>query len=164
MNGFNSAQARTAPAREHNLAVLGIVSSSPDTTQADAEILTLVRARATGHQNAVAHRRALQQKIGLFNDFEHFRRLCIRDLRDAFLEDRAAMNHAEPHSPSRMTKNRRGGWLVAFRYYARHAGIEQGVEIVAVDRRGHYECNLVDKAEKTGNWGKTGANGGGLWD
>lgn len=114
---------------------------------ADAEILALVRAGASGRQSAAAHRRALQEKASLFVDFEHFRRLCLGDLHAAFVDDRQARigQRADPVTP-RMTKNRRRCWLAAFRCYARHAGIAQGLEIVAIDRQGHYACRLIDKA------------------
>lgn len=103
-------------------------------------ILQVIRANVIGRCNAMAHRRALNEKACLIVDFDHFRRLCVGDLRDAFNDDR------QPRS--RMARNRRRTWLAMFRCYAKYAGIEQGIRIVALDRQGHYACELVDNIRK----------------
>lgn len=132
------------------------VGANEATDAIDAEILDLVRAGATGRQNAATHRRALREKAGLFIDVAHFCRLCIGDLLTAFGDDREARRSGAKTTADgsgRLTRNRRRSWLAAFRAYARHAGIERGLEIVALDRQGHYACRLIDKAP-TDDWAK----------
>lgn len=108
-------------------------------------ILAVIHTGMLGHRDALAHRSALKDKARLFADFDHFSRLCVTDLRDAFNDDRAAR--------SRMAKNRRRTWLAMSRYYARHAGIDQAIRIIALDRQGNYACQLVDKVARD-DWQK----------
>ena len=104
---------------------------------ADIQILTAIHASATVRGNLTALHGALQQRACLFTDFNHFSRLCLTDLRQAFADDRA--------SKTRLTKNRRRAWFTMFRYFAAHAGIQRSLEIRALDRQGNYSCRLIDR-------------------
>lgn len=108
-------------------------------------ILAVIHTGVLGHRDALAHRSALKDKSRLFADFGHFSRLCVTDLRDAFNDDRAAR--------SRMAKNRRRTWLAMARYYTQHAGIDQAIRIIALDRQGNYACELVDRVARD-DWQK----------
>ena len=108
-------------------------------------ILAVIHTGVLGRRDALAHRNALKDKARLFADFGHFSSLCVTDLRDAFNDDRAAR--------SRMAKNRRRTWLAMARYFAQHAGIDQAIRIIALDRQGNYACQLVDKIARD-DWQK----------
>ena len=108
-------------------------------------ILAVIHTGVLGRRDALAHRSALKDKARLFADFGHFSSLCVADLHDAFNDDRAAR--------SRMAKNRRRTWLAMSRYYARHAGIDQAIRIIALDRQCNYACELVDKVARD-DWQK----------
>ena len=108
----------------------------PEAAARDAAILTVVRASAASRTSASAHRRLLQEKAHDIADFEHFQRLCLGDLRQAFTEDRI-------HG-TRTLKHRRLTWLTLFRYFAAHTHLHQGVAITALDRQGNYACTLTE--------------------
>ena len=110
--------------------------NNPPPDQVNAAILAAIRGGAAGRSNAYANRRALLAKASWFTDFDHFRRLCLGDLRQAYIDDR--------RDKTRTTKNRRLTWLAMFRCFAAHAGIDQDLEIIALDRQGNYACNLID--------------------
>lgn len=119
----------------------------PDTRSGEnsAAILATIRAGAQMRGCAAALRRALRDKAHLFADFNHYSRLCIGDLREAYLEDR--------QNKTRSAKNRRLTWLAMYRHFAAHAGIVKNLEIIALDRQGNYACRLTDKAPPD-EWGK----------
>lgn len=103
----------------------------------DAAILAAIRTGATHQRDAHTHRRRLQHQARAFRDFNHFQRLCVRDLHQAFTDDRA--HH------TRMTKYRRLAWLAMFRHFAAHAHLHQDVRITALNRQGYYTCHLIDQ-------------------
>ena len=112
----------------------------PDAIHAErvnAAILAAVRAGAAGALAARERRQALRQQTRLVAGFEHFRRLCLGDLRAAWEEDRLR--------GTRQAKYRRLAWHTLFRHVARRAGIERDLKIVALDHQGNYLCKLVDK-------------------
>lgn len=108
-------------------------------------ILAVIHTGVLGRRDALAHRSAVKYKARRFAHFGHFSSLCVTDLRDAFNDDRTAR--------SRMAKNRRRTWLAMARYYARHAGIDQAIRIIALDRQGTYACQLVNKVARD-DWQK----------
>ncbi len=112
----------------------------------DALILATVQASAHTRGHATTHRRALHAKARYITGITHFRRLCLSDLRQAFLDDRA---HGTRHA-----KNHRRTWLALFRYFAEHQGITQHLQIIALDRQGNYACNLTDPLPRQADWRK----------
>ena len=112
--------------------------------QRDAAILATVRASSNTRAHATAHRHALQAHAHHLTSFEHFRRLALSDLRQAFHYDRG--------NATRTAKNHRRTWLALFRYFAERRGIHQDLKITALDRQGNYTCTLTDPAPKTDPW------------
>ena len=110
----------------------------------DTLILAAVRASSTTHTHATAHRRALQAHARHLTGFEHFRRLALSDLREAFHHDRL--------NTTRTAKNHRRTWLALFRHYAQRQGIKQVLKITALDRQGNYTCTLTDPASGKDPW------------
>lgn len=118
-------------------------------TQRDALILVTIQASSDTRGHATTHRRALQAQARHIISFEHFRRLCLADIRMAY--------HADRQVGSRRLKYRRLAWLALFRYYARHRGINQTLTLAALDRQGNYACTLADKKTQsaaTPDWRK----------
>ena len=103
----------------------------------DTQILISIRASASARGKLATLHSGLQQRACLFTDFNHFSRLCLKDLRQAFADDRK--------SKTRLTKNRRRTWFTMFRYFAAHADIRRTLEIRALDRQGNYTCQLIDR-------------------
>src|SRR5687768_3521189 len=83
--------------------------------QRDEAILATVHEGARGRGTAATHRRALREKARYLTDVEHFKRLCLADLKAAF--------HADPDTRSRSHRQRRRAWLALFRYFAEQRGI-----------------------------------------
>lgn len=100
-------------------------------------ILATVRAGAGGYFNIAERRAALKEKADWIADFDHFRRLCIGDMRQAFDESR--------HEGKRITHHRRRTWFTLFDYFAARIGIAGKLQITALDREGNYACTLADK-------------------
>ena len=142
MKEFQKSNLKPAP-----FVALMMPSRQPDTRleETDAIVLAAIRAGAHARGHAATLRRALRDNARLFADFNHFSRLCLGDLRDAFIEDRQAH--------TRLAKNRRLTWLAMFRYFAAHAGIDRDLKILALDRQGHYACRLIDRVPPD-EWGK----------
>lgn len=113
----------------------------------DAAILATVRHGAGGRRNNLSHRRALKEKASYLTGFEHFRRLCLTDLRHAFNDDR--------EEGARSLKYRRLAWLTLFRHFADHYRIEKSLRIEALDRQGNYACELIDvSSSEEDDWTK----------
>ncbi|OFZ67413.1 MAG: hypothetical protein A2V79_12465 [Betaproteobacteria bacterium RBG_16_56_24] len=111
----------------------------------DAAILDTIRCGARGRADAATLRRALRDKAHLITCFNHFSRLCIGDLREAYIGDR--------QTKTRTAKNRRLTWLAMYRHFAAHADIKRDLQIIALDRQDNYACNLIDR-KPPDEWGK----------
>ena len=101
-----------------------------------ARVFVLVRACAHGRASAEAHKAGLAKQAALIPSFAVFRQLCMEDLTEAFHEDRQI--------PARAQRNRRLVWLNFFKPFARLHGIGQALAIRAIDRQGHYTCELTE--------------------
>ncbi len=99
-------------------------------------LFVLVRACASGRASAEAHKAGLAKQAALIPSFAVFRQLCMEDLTEAFHEDRQI--------PARAQRNRRLVWLNFFKPFARLHRIGQALAIRAIDRQGHYECELTE--------------------
>jgi hypothetical protein len=123
------------PEADRPFPALNVESSLTDATARDKAIRATIKASAGGRVSNITHRRTLIDRARLFTGFEHFRRLCLTDLREAFDESRTA--------GARHLKYRRLAWITFFRYVAKHHGIGQSLKITALDRQGHYTCELT---------------------
>ena len=128
------------PSPELNAATTAILVSA-----VDSMVLAAVRHGALQRNDAAANRRKLKEKARLLRDFEHFRRLCLGDLRQAWIEDR--------QEKTRNARNRRLTWLALYRHYAACCGETRRLKIVALGRQGNYVCELVDPQPDDG-WDK----------
>src|SRR5882672_1386832 len=99
-------------------------------------LLVLVRACARERASAESHKKALSKQAALIPSFSVFRQLCMEDLAEAFHEDRQI--------PARAQRNRRLVWLNLFKPFARLHKIGYALAIRAIDRQGHYECELTE--------------------
>lgn len=117
----------------------------PELNAIDPAILAAVRHGALQRTDAAQNSRKLKEKARLLQGFEHFRRLCLGDLRQAFGEDRL--------HKTRSLKNRRLTWLALYRHYAAYSGEARRLKIAALDRQGNYRCELVDPPPDDG-WDK----------
>jgi hypothetical protein len=114
-------------------------------TVRDAAILATVRQGAGGRRHNLANRRALKEKAAYLANFEHFRRLCLADLRQAFHEDR--------QEGTRSVKYRRLAWTTLFGHFADYHRIGKALRIQALDRQGNYACELIDSQhEEEDDW------------
>lgn len=100
-----------------------------------ARLLAVVRACAKEQGQVQAHRARLAEQAGVIPNFGVFRELCLEDLAEAYREDR---QHG-----ARAQKNRRRVWLNLFKPFARLHGIQKRLAIRAIDRGGHYRCELA---------------------
>lgn len=102
----------------------------------NSAILNTVRAGSGAYFNVAERCAALKEKAGWVIDFEHFRRLCLGDMRQAFDEGRSQGKQA--------AHNRKRTWLSLFAYCAPRLKITRKLAIQALDRQGNYLCLLVD--------------------
>ncbi len=122
-------------------------SAPAESIERDTSILNTVREGAGTRRHSLSRRRALEEKARYLTGFEHFRRLCLSDLRHAFHEDR--------EQGTRCQKYRRLTWITLFRYFAEHRDIPQHLHIEALDRQGNYACELTDThPEQETDWDK----------
>lgn len=123
-------QKRSAPVHQAPVAPLPLSPLRRTAEDINTAILATVRAGAGGYFNIAERCAALKEKADWIADFNHFRRLCIGDMRQAFDESR--------HEGKRMTHNRRRTWLALFDYFAVRVGIGHELKIQALDREGNY--------------------------
>ena len=124
------------------------------TTRIDSAILSSVHQAAIVFGTASESRTTLQDIARLLINFDHFRLLCVADLKNAFHEQRQALaanrlakSEGKKTKPNRIVRNRKGSWETLFRYFARHTRLQRDVKISAHGHRGDYTCELVDKKE-----------------
>ena len=101
-----------------------------------ARLFATVRAQAGARSSVEDHQASLAEQAGLIPNFGVFRQLCLEDLAEAYHDDR------EFHARSQ--KNRRRVWLNLFKPFARLNRILEQLTIRAIDRGGHYVCELVE--------------------
>ena len=108
------------------------------------QVLALVISTSSGAMQISEQSARLRQGAQLIPDFAHFRTLVIRSMKQAFdLGNTPGMRRTWAASSS---------WRRIFKHFARLHGIEQAVDIVALDRAGHYECELIDKDTADRDW------------
>ena len=101
-----------------------------------ARLFATVRAQAAARSSVDTYQASLAEQAGLIPDFGVFRQLCLEDLAEAYHEDRKLHGRAQ--------KNRRRVWLNLFKPFARLHRIREHLAIRAIDRGGHYLCELVE--------------------
>lgn len=117
-------------------AVLNLSPLRRNADDINTSILNTVRAGSGAYFNVAERCAALKEKAGWISDFEHFRRLCLGDMRQAFDEGRSEGKQA--------AHNRKRTWLSLFSYCAARLKITRKLAIQALDRQGNYLCLLVD--------------------
>lgn len=105
----------------------------------NSAIINTVRAGSGAYFNVAERCAALKEKAGWITDFEHFRRLCLGDMRQAFDEGRS--------EGKQTAHNRKRTWHTLFSYCAVRLKITRKLAITALDRQGNYLCMLVEKEE-----------------
>jgi hypothetical protein len=105
----------------------------------NSAILNTVRAGSGAYFNVSERCAALKEKAGWIVDFDHFRRLCLSDMRQAFDEGCSEGKQA--------AHNRKRTWHTLFNYCAARLKITRKLAIKALDRQGNYLCMLVEKDE-----------------
>ena len=88
----------------------------------------------------------LRQAADLLPDFAHYSRLLRRSMKQAF-----DLGKSEG---KRRTGAAKGSWRRIFKHFARRLGIEQDIEIFALDRAGSYDCRMTDKLMPDQEWRK----------
>lgn len=137
----NSTKVSSAHSHAQKSAALRLVANAHShltlTAHDKAQIFAAVRAGATGRANAAQHQKLLVERARLIPDFNLFRSLVLEDLRAAYDEDRL--------NKTRSAKNRRLSWMALYKPFAALRKIDKALLIRAIDRSGHYRCELSDK-------------------
>lgn len=120
-------------------AIHGAAARAALTREEVREILAVVRSGSGLHVNVHHLRGRLAQLARRIPDFEAFRSLCVRDLRDTWHEDQDL--------GARTVRNRVGVWKRLFNYFARATGIDAEVRILALDHGGGYACTLAPRRQ-----------------
>lgn len=114
-------------------------------TDADEErILALVITASSGAMQINEQSARLRQAADLFPDFAHYSKLLRRSMKQAFDLGKAERK--------RRTGAAKGSWRRIFKHFARRLGIEQAIEIVALDRAGNYDCRMTAKVTPDREW------------
>ena len=114
-------------------------------TDADEEsILALVITASSGAMQINEQSARLRKAADLFPDFAHYSKLLRRSMKQAFDLGKAERK--------RRTGAAKGSWRRIFKHFARRLGIEQAIEIVALDRAGNYDCRMTAKVTPDKEW------------
>ena len=114
-------------------------------TDADEEsILALVITASSGALQIGEQSARLRRAAELIPDFGDYSRLLRRSMKQAF-----DLGKSEG---KRRTDAAKGSWRRIFKHFARRLGIEQGIEIFAIDRAGSYDCRMTGKVRPDREW------------